>query len=63
MGLNSCPVYHTDVTRAQMKNDEDAVNAIVGWLEEVNPFDATTSLSPNERLAAAANSITGCLGV
>ena len=32
---------HTDVTKAQMKNDEDAVNAIVGWLEEVNPFDAT----------------------
>ena len=23
-----------------MKNDEDAVSAIVEWLEEVNPFDA-----------------------
>ena len=32
---------HTDVKRAQMKRDNDAVNTIVGWLEEVNPFDAT----------------------
>ena len=32
---------HTGVTRAQMKKDDEAVNAIVGWLEEVNPFDAT----------------------
>ena len=46
-----------------MKNDEDAVNAIVGWLEEVKPFDATTSFSPNQRLAAAAKNITGYLGV
>lgn len=34
---------HTGVTRAQMKKDDEAVNAIVGWLEEVNPFDATRS--------------------
>ena len=46
-----------------MKNEEDAVNANVGWLEEVKPFDATKSLSPNQRLAATANSITGCLGI
>ena len=32
---------HRDFERAQMKRDNDAVNAIVGWLEEVNPFDAT----------------------
>ena len=32
---------HTDFVRAQMKRDNDAVNAIVGWLGEVNPFDAT----------------------
>ena len=32
---------HTHVTRAQMKNDEDAVNAIFGWLEEIDLFDAT----------------------
>ena len=40
MNKRGVPV-HTDVTRAQMKKDENAVNAIVGWLEEVNPFDAT----------------------
>ena len=40
MNKRGVPV-HTDVKRAQMKKDDDAVNAIVGWLEEVNPFDAT----------------------
>lgn len=40
MNKRGVPV-HTDVTRAQMKKDDEAVNAIVGWLEEVNPFDAT----------------------
>uniref|UniRef100_UPI00358E3900 uncharacterized protein n=1 Tax=Myxine glutinosa TaxID=7769 RepID=UPI00358E3900 len=40
MNTRGVPV-HTDVTRAQMKKDDDTVNAIVGWLEEVNPFDAT----------------------
>ena len=41
-GQNKCgePV-HTDVTRAQMQKDNDAVHAMVGWLEEVNPFDNT----------------------
>ena len=40
MNKRGVPV-HTNVTRAQMKKDDKAVNAIVGWLEEVNPFDAT----------------------
>ena len=40
MNKRGVPV-HTDVTKAQIKKDDDAVNAIVGWLEEVNPFDAT----------------------
>lgn len=38
MAKSGAPL-HTEVVRAQMKRDNDAVNAIVGWLEEVNPFD------------------------
>ena len=32
---------HPYVTRAQMKNGEDAVNIIVKWLEGSTPLDAT----------------------
>ena len=39
MVKRSVPV-HTDVQKAQMKRDDHAVNAMVGWLEQVNPFDA-----------------------
>ena len=38
MAKSGAPL-HTEVVRAQMKRDNDAVNAIVGWLEEVNPFN------------------------
>ena len=38
MAKSGAPL-HTEVVRAQMKRDNDAVNAIVGWLEKVNPFD------------------------
>lgn len=40
-GINKPEVrIHTDVTRAQMKKDSDVVNAIVGWLDEVDPFNS-----------------------
>ena len=39
MNKRGVPI-HTDIARAQMEKDNDSVNAIVGWLEEVNPFDS-----------------------
>ena len=41
-GQIKCGVpVHGDLTRAQMEKDNNSVQAMVGWLEEVNPFDNT----------------------
>lgn len=52
-------LIHTDVTIAQMEKDNDAVNAIVGWLEEVNPFDSIRDRNTLVSFSTGFSSTTG----